>query len=100
MRINTLGDLIMYNRNSFRTFPSVYITAANKKFRLKNQLFALFCIFVCGFFSSVYSQNCQNNTSTCDNGIGVLEPKVYDNRSLMIMLDELNKALQNVKVVD
>ena len=67
MRINTLGDLIMYNRNSFRTFPSVYITAANKKFRLKNQLFALFCIFVCGFFSSVYCQNCQNYDCQCLN---------------------------------
>jgi hypothetical protein len=34
------------------------------------------------------------------NGIGVSNPKIFDNRSLMIMLEELNRTLENVKVID
>lgn len=46
-------------------------------------------------------QNCANGTVQCgDNGIGVSETKVFDNRSLVIMLEELNRQLQNLKIID
>jgi hypothetical protein len=35
-----------------------------------------------------------------DNGITVGQPKVYDNQSLAIMLDQLNTRLQQISVVD
>lgn len=35
-----------------------------------------------------------------DNGIGVGDPKVFDNRSLALMLDTLNESLRNLHVVD
>jgi hypothetical protein len=35
-----------------------------------------------------------------DNGIGVSDPKVFDNRSLMIMLDQLNRNLNALQPVD
>ena len=35
-----------------------------------------------------------------DNGITVGQPKVYDNQSLSIMLDQLNARLQQISVVD
>jgi hypothetical protein len=34
------------------------------------------------------------------NGIGVSEPKIYDNRTLSIMLEQLNEQLRTVQVVD
>ena len=35
-----------------------------------------------------------------DNGIGVGPPKVFDNRTLSIMLDELNQRLRDIQFVD
>ena len=35
-----------------------------------------------------------------NNGIDIGQPKVYDNQSLMIMLDQLNDRLTKVQVID
>jgi hypothetical protein len=48
-------------------------------------------VFVC-LISAGFGQN--------DNGIGVSPAKIYDNRSLVIMLEELNRQLQSIKVID
>jgi hypothetical protein len=57
---------------------------------LKQSILTLGFIVTC-FVSVNFSQ---------DNGIGVSDPKIFDNRSLMIMLEELNKQLQSIKVID
>src|SRR5688572_1129168 len=38
--------------------------------------------------------------SAADNGISVGDPKIFDNRSLALMLDTLNESLRSVQAVD
>ena len=51
--------------------------------------------------SDLFGQNwpCKGNNCV-DNGIGVSDPKIFDNRTLMIMLEELSRQLQSLKVID
>src|SRR6266705_6136070 len=39
-------------------------------------------------------------TTFAQNGINVSEAKVYDDRTLMIMLDQLNEQLRNINFID
>lgn len=90
-----------------------------KNFDLSKKLFAGFCfnynsifgslkpiffiagLILVGFTQFGFGQYCENSKSQgCENGIGVSNPKIYDNRSLVIMLEELNRTLQTIKVVD
>jgi hypothetical protein len=47
--------------------------------------------------SPVESQTASGNVNGTDNGIAVGRPKIYDNRSLQIMLDSFNASLQNAQ---
>jgi hypothetical protein len=38
--------------------------------------------------------------STVDNGIGVSDPKIFDNRSLALMLDSLSESLRTAQFID
>ena len=40
------------------------------------------------------------NVTPAQNGITVTEAKVYDDRTLMIMLDQLNDQLRNINFID
>jgi hypothetical protein len=67
--------------------------------------FSLFLsIHHCLLFLSVFlaltfapASRCQDSPNGIDNGIAVGRPKVYDNRSLQIMLDSFNASLQNAQ---
>lgn len=52
--------------------------------RVRLTLFVLWCGLIAG----------------AENGIDVGKPKVYDNRSLLIMLDELNNRFRSVQFID
>lgn len=68
--------------------------------KIKQLLLAATFITI-SFISSGFGQSCANSTVHCNgNGIGVSETKVFDNRSLVIMLEELNRQLQNLKIID
>jgi hypothetical protein len=61
-----------------------------------NQLWLKFLsIFLALTFVPI--SRCQDTVNGTDNGIAVGRPKIYDNRSLQIMLDSLNASLQNVQ---
>jgi hypothetical protein len=54
-------------------------------------------LFALTFVSTGQSQNVKGSANGTDNGIAVGRPKIYDNRSLQIMLDSFNASLQNAQ---
>jgi hypothetical protein len=54
----------------------------------------LICTFVC-FLSPCFAQS-----KRTDNGIGVSDPKPFDNRTLTLKLEELDRSLAAIQVID
>lgn len=56
-------------------------------------------LFLLVFFALAFApaSRCQDSVNRTDNGIAVGRPKIYDNRSLQIMLDSFNASLQNAQ---
>ncbi len=89
--------------NSERNF--IYSeTQSDFVFNIVKQIALVSGLIVVCFILTVHSQPCSNNRQNSGagvcNGIGVSEPKVFDNRSLMIMLEELDRQLQSIRVID
>lgn len=72
----------------------------------------LILLFVCVIFLSFSSQSidgqvvpaptppCTIKNSACPNGIGVWDIKVFDNRTLTLQLEGLERILQQINVID
>lgn len=85
-----------------KTFVYYKNTHSISILRASKQCLMLLSLVMYCLASSNFSQiKCPENNKNClDNGIGFSDPKIFDNRSLMIMLEELYRQLQSIRVVD
>jgi hypothetical protein len=85
----------------FRKFPSTVSLSGLRKPPLRSIVVLL--LLTCAFPGVCRAQECQKNasdTARCPNGISVGRPKVFDNRTLTLMLESLSDNLRNLQFVD
>lgn len=77
--------------------PPKYLQKSNRRLLISRSVSLVLLVI----FILVPEAKCQQGTvNGTDNGIAVGRPKIYDNRSLQIMLDSLNASLQNAQFLN